>query len=142
MGDFVRGALGGCSIPTATSSPSEESPGADPPGYRPFVAYLFLLGAITAEVIGTSLLKATDGFTRLWPTLGVAVAYLSSFGLLSLTVRDIPVGVAYAIWSGLGTAAIMAIGAAFLGEPLSLAKVVGAGLVIAGVVVLNLGGAH
>ncbi|MFG2168214.1 DMT family transporter [Micromonospora chersina] len=106
------------------------------------MAYLFLLGAITAEVIGTSLLKATDGFTRLWPTLGVAVAYLLSFGLLSLTVRDVPVGVAYAIWSGLGTAAIMAIGAAFLGEPLSLAKVAGAGLVIAGVVVLNLGGTH
>ncbi|MFI6330335.1 DMT family transporter [Micromonospora chersina] len=106
------------------------------------MAYLFLLGAITAEVIGTSLLKATDGFTRLWPTLGVAVAYLSSFGLLSLTVRDVPVGVAYAIWSGLGTAAIMAIGAAFLGEPLTVAKVAGAGLVIAGVVVLNLGGTH
>ncbi|MEV0431411.1 multidrug efflux SMR transporter [Micromonospora sp. NPDC049836] len=106
------------------------------------MAYLFLLGAITAEVIGTSLLKATDGFTRLWPTLGVTVAYLLSFGLLSLTVKDIPVGVAYAIWSGLGTAAIMAIGAAFLGEPLSVTKVVGAGLVIAGVVVLNLGGAH
>ncbi len=106
------------------------------------MAYLFLLGAITAEVIGTSLLKATNGFTRLWPTLGLAVAYLSAFGLLSLAVKDIPVGVAYAVWSGLGTAAIMAIGAAFLGEPLSVAKVAGAGLVIAGVVVLNLGGAH
>ncbi|MEW2443279.1 DMT family transporter [Micromonospora marina] len=106
------------------------------------MAYLFLLGAITAEVIGTSLLKATDGFTRFWPTLGLAVAYLSAFGLLSLAVKDIPVGVAYAVWSGLGTAAIVAIGAAFLGEPLSVTKVVGAALVIAGVVVLNLGGAH
>ncbi|MFR9775319.1 DMT family transporter [Micromonospora sp. MS34] len=106
------------------------------------MAYLYLLCAISAEVIGTSLLKATDGFTRLWPTLGLAVAYLSAFGLLALAVRDIPVGVAYAVWSGLGTAAIMAIGAAFLGEPLNPAKVVGAGLVIAGVVVLNLGGAH
>jgi small multidrug resistance pump len=106
------------------------------------MAYLFLLGAISAEVIGTSLLKATDGFTRLWPTVAVTAAYLASFGLLSLTVQDIPVGVAYAIWSGLGTAAIMAIGAAFLGEPLNPAKVVGAALVIAGVVVLNLGGTH
>ncbi|MCI4065317.1 multidrug efflux SMR transporter [Micromonospora sp. R77] len=106
------------------------------------MAYLFLFGAIAAEVIGTSLLKATDGFTRLWPTLGVAVAYLSSFGLLSLTVKEIPVGVAYAIWSGLGTAAIVGIGAVFLDEPLSAVKVIGAGLVIAGVVVLNLGGAH
>nr|WP_307812787.1 multidrug efflux SMR transporter [Micromonospora veneta] len=106
------------------------------------VAYLFLLAAISAEVIGTSLLKATDGFTRLWPTVGLVVAYLSAFGLLALVVRDIPVGVAYAVWSGLGTAAIVAIGAVFLGEPLSVTKVIGAGLVIAGVVVLNLGGAH
>ncbi|MBQ0895759.1 multidrug efflux SMR transporter [Micromonospora sp. U56] len=106
------------------------------------MAYLFLLLAISAEVFGTSLLKATDGFTRLWPTLGLAGAYLAAFLLLALAVRDIPVGVAYAVWSGLGTAAIVAIGAVFLGEPLSVTKVVGVGLVIAGVVVLNLGGAH
>ncbi|MER5335368.1 multidrug efflux SMR transporter [Micromonospora sp. NPDC002717] len=106
------------------------------------MAYVFLLLAISAEVLGTSLLKATDGFTRLWPTLGLAVAYLAAFGMLSLAVRDIPVGVAYAMWSGLGTAAIVAIGAVFLGEPLSVTKVVGVGLVIAGVVVLNVGGAH
>ncbi|MEU5948098.1 multidrug efflux SMR transporter [Micromonospora sp. NPDC047465] len=106
------------------------------------MAYVFLLLAISAEVLGTSLLKATDGFTRLWPTLGLAVAYLAAFGMLSLAVRDIPVGVAYALWSGLGTAAIVAIGAVFLGEPLSVTKVVGVGLVIAGVVVLNVGGAH
>ncbi|WKU05938.1 multidrug efflux SMR transporter [Micromonospora sp. HUAS LYJ1] len=106
------------------------------------MAYLFLLIAIGAEVAGTSLLKATQGFTRLWPTVGLAVAYLTAFGMLALAVRDIPVGVAYAMWSGLGTAAIVAIGAAFLGEPLSLTKVVGVGLIIGGVVVLNLGGAH
>ncbi|WP_422751945.1 DMT family transporter [Micromonospora sp. WMMD708] len=106
------------------------------------MAYLFLLIAIGAEVAGTSLLKATQGFTRLWPTLGLAVAYLTAFGMLALAVRDIPVGVAYAMWSGLGTAAIVAVGAAFLGEPLSLTKVVGVGLIIGGVVVLNLGGTH
>ncbi|MEV0157797.1 multidrug efflux SMR transporter [Micromonospora sp. NPDC050686] len=106
------------------------------------MAYVFLLLAIAAEVFGTSLLKATDGFTRPWPTLGLVVSYLAAFGLLALVVRDIPVGVAYAMWSGLGTAAIVAIGAVFLGEPLSVPKVVGVGLVIAGVVVLNLGGAH
>ncbi|MBB5828847.1 DMT family transporter [Micromonospora carbonacea] len=106
------------------------------------MAYLFLVLAIASEVVGTSLLKATHGFTRLWPTLGLAVAYLAAFGLLSLAVRDIPVGVAYAMWSGLGTAAIVAVGAAFLGEPLSVTKVVGVALVIAGVVVLNLGGTH
>ncbi|MBY8870324.1 multidrug efflux SMR transporter [Micromonospora sp. PLK6-60] len=106
------------------------------------MAYVFLLLAIAAEVFGTSLLKATDGFTRLWPTLGVVVSYLAAFGLLAVVVRDIPVGVAYAMWSGLGTAAIVAVGAVFLGEPLSVTKLVGVGLVIAGVVVLNLGGAH
>ncbi len=106
------------------------------------MAYVCLLSAIAAEVFGTSLLKATEGFTRPWPTLGLAVSYLVAFGLLALAVRDIPVGVAYAVWSGLGTAAIVAIGAVFLGEPLSLAKVVGVALVIAGVVVLNLGGVH
>ncbi|MBO4160758.1 MULTISPECIES: multidrug efflux SMR transporter [Micromonospora] len=106
------------------------------------MAYVFLLIAISAEVGGTSLLKATQGFTRLWPTVGLAVAYLLAFGMLALAVRDIPVGVAYAMWSGLGTAAIVAIGAAFLGEPLSASKVIGVGLIIGGVVVLNLGGAH
>ncbi|SCE96478.1 DMT family transporter [Micromonospora mirobrigensis] len=106
------------------------------------MAYVYLLLAIASEVFGTSLLKATEGFTRLWPTLGMLASYAVAFGLLALAVRDIPVGVAYAVWSGLGTAAIVAIGAVFLGEPLSVTKVVGVALVIAGVVVLNLGGAH
>ncbi|MFI7496864.1 DMT family transporter [Kocuria sp. M4R2S49] len=104
--------------------------------------YLFLALAITAEVIGTSLLKYTDGFSRLWPTVGSLGMYGVAFALLAQTLRTIPVGVAYAMWSGLGTAAIVAIGAAFLGEPLTVTKVVGVSLVIAGVVVLNLGGAH
>jgi small multidrug resistance pump len=106
------------------------------------VAYVFLGLAIAVEVIGTSLLKATDGFTRLWPTAGVLAAYTLAFVFMARSVQEVPVGVAYAMWSGLGTAAIVAIGAVFLGEPLSLVKVVGVALVIAGVVVLNLGGAH
>ncbi|WP_347403731.1 multidrug efflux SMR transporter [Solwaraspora sp. WMMD792] len=106
------------------------------------MAYVFLAAAITAEVIGTSLLKSTHGFTRLWPTLALVAAYVAAFACLAQAVKTIPVGVAYALWAGLGTAAIAAIGATFLGEPLTLAKVTGIGLVIAGVVVLNLGGAH
>ncbi|TDB90073.1 multidrug efflux SMR transporter [Micromonospora fluostatini] len=106
------------------------------------MAYVFLLGAIAAEVAGTSLLKFTNGFTRLWPTVGLVVAYVTAFALLAQAVRTVPVGVAYAMWSGLGTAAIVAISAAFLGEPLSLVKVVGVGLIISGVVILNLGGGH
>lgn len=61
--------------------------------------------------------------------------------LLAQVVKSVPVGVAYAIWSGAGTAAIVAIGAMFLGEPLSVAKIIGIGLIVAGVVVLNVGGA-
>lgn len=106
------------------------------------MAYLFLLAAIAAEVIGTSLLKATDGFTRLWPTVGSLAGYALSFVLLSQAVKGVPVGVAYAMWSALGTAAIVAIGAVFLGEPITVTKVVGVALIIAGVVTLNLGGAH
>ncbi|BCJ58812.1 DMT family transporter [Micromonospora endophytica] len=106
------------------------------------MGYLLLTFAIIAEILGTSLMKATAGFTRLWPTLGLVAAYLTSFYLFARAVQHIPVSVAYALWAGLGTAAIAAIGAAFLGEPLTLAKVVGIGLVVSGVVVLNLGGAH
>ncbi|MEU7866768.1 multidrug efflux SMR transporter [Dactylosporangium sp. NPDC049140] len=106
------------------------------------MAYVMLMLAIAVEVVGTSLLKATEGFTKLWPTTGVLVAYALAFLFMAQAVKVVPVGVAYAMWSGLGTAAIVAIGAVLLGEPLSLIKVVGVGLVIAGVVVLNLGGAH
>jgi small multidrug resistance pump len=104
--------------------------------------YVFLLGAITAEVIATSLLKSTAGFTRLWPTLICLGGYALAFVALSQAVKQIPVGVAYAMWAGLGTAAVVAIGAVFLGETISLTKVIGLVLVVGGVVVLNLGGAH
>lgn len=103
---------------------------------------MFLLLAIAAEVAATSLLKSSEGFTRLWPTAGVLLGYGVAFVLLSQAVKTVPIGVAYAMWSGIGTAAIVAIGALFLGEPLSVSKVAGIALVIAGVVVLNLGGAH
>jgi small multidrug resistance pump len=104
------------------------------------MAYVFLVLAISAEVVGTSLLKASEGLTRLWPTVGTIGGYTVATVLLAQAVKTVPVGVAYAMWSGLGTAAIVAIGAAFLGEPLSVTKVVGIGLIIGGVVILNLGG--
>ena len=105
------------------------------------MAYVFLLGAIAAEIVATSLMKSTEGFTRLWPTLVCLVGYAISVVLLSQAVKGVEVGVAYALWSALGTAAIVAIGAAFLGEPITLIKVAGISLIIAGVVTLNLGGA-
>lgn len=104
------------------------------------MAYVFLVGAILAEVAGTSLLHRTDGFSRLAPTAATLSAYAVAFALLAQAVRVLPVGVAYAMWSGLGTATIVGVGAVFQGEPLTAAKVVGVGLVVAGVVVLNLGG--
>ncbi|MER7456595.1 multidrug efflux SMR transporter [Micromonospora sp. NPDC126480] len=103
--------------------------------------YVFLLAAIAAEVFATSMLKVTDGFSRLWPTVACLAGYLVSFAALSQAVRHIPVGVAYALWSALGTAAIVAIGAAFLDEPITGVKVVGVSLIVAGVVTLNVGGA-
>jgi small multidrug resistance pump len=105
--------------------------------------YVFLLVAIAFEVIATSLLKSTEGFTKLWPTVAVLAGYAAAFAALAWAIRqDLPVGVAYAMWSGLGTAAIVAIGVVFLGEPVSVQKVAGVVLVIGGVALLNLGGAH
>jgi small multidrug resistance pump len=106
------------------------------------VAYMFLMLAIAAEIFATSLMKSTEGFTRLWPTVICLLGYALSLIALSQAVKGVPVGIAYAVWSALGTAAIVAIGAAFLGEPITLIKVAGIGLIIAGVVTLNLGGAH
>lgn len=105
--------------------------------------YVFLLAAIAFEVVGTSLLKATGGFTRLLPTIICLGSYAAAFAALAWAVKhDLPVGVGYAMWSGLGTAAIVAIGVVFLHEPMSFQKVAGVLLVIGGVAVLNLGGAH
>ncbi|QSQ11649.1 DMT family transporter [Myxococcus landrumensis] len=104
------------------------------------MAYLFLLAAIASEVVGTSLLKSTQGFTRLWPTVGCLTAYAVAFALLAQAVKQVPVGVAYAMWSGLGTAAIVTIGVVFFSEPLSPVKLLGVGLIIGGVILLNLGG--
>jgi small multidrug resistance pump len=105
--------------------------------------YLFLLAAIAFEVVGTSLLKATEGFTRLLPTVASLGSYAAAFAALAWAIKhELPVGFAYAVWAGLGTAAIVAIGVVFLNEPISFQKVAGVLLVIGGVVVLNLGGAH
>jgi small multidrug resistance pump len=107
------------------------------------LTYLLLFGAIFAEVIATSLLKSTEGFTRLWPTVICLIGYGVSFALLAWSIsRGMQTDVAYALWSAIGTAAIVLIAVLFLGSPMSVAKVVGVGLIIAGVVTLNLSGAH
>ncbi|MEU4174561.1 multidrug efflux SMR transporter [Streptomyces sp. NPDC026589] len=105
-------------------------------------AYGLLAAAIAAEVAGTTAMKYSEGFTRLWPSIGTVVGYLIAFTLLAQTLKTLSVGSAYAIWAGVGTAAVALIGILFLGESSGLAKIIGIALIVAGVVVLNLGGAH
>ncbi len=100
--------------------------------------WIYLVIAIACEVAATSALKAAEGFTRLVPSLIVVTGYVAAIYLLSLTLRTIPVGVAYAIWSGVGVALIAVIGWAFLGQKLDLPAIIGLILIVAGVVVINL----
>ena len=100
--------------------------------------WLFLGAAIMAEVAATSALKASEGFTRLWPSVVVVLGYGIAFYCLSLTLRTIPVGVAYAVWSGVGVASIAVIGWVFLGQRLDFPALLGLVLIVSGVVVINL----
>ncbi|GAA3586623.1 MULTISPECIES: SMR family transporter [Marinobacter] len=99
--------------------------------------WVLLIAAIGAEVVATSALKASDGFSRLWPSVLVVVGYGLAFYLLALTLRSIPVGVAYAIWSGVGVVAIALIGWLVFGQKLDAPAVIGMGLIVAGVLVMN-----
>lgn len=99
--------------------------------------WLYLGIAIVAEVIATSALKSAEGFTRLVPSLVVLVGYVTAFYFLSLTLKTIPVGLAYAIWSGVGIVLIALIGWLVLRQPLDIPAVIGLGLIIAGVLVIN-----
>ncbi|MFF4351955.1 DMT family transporter [Streptomyces sp. NPDC001530] len=106
------------------------------------MGYVLLAGAIAAEVAATTSMKYSDGFSRLWPSLLTVLGYVIAFVLLAQTLKTVSVGTAYAIWAGVGTAVIAAIGMVFLGEGLTVAKAAGIALIIGGVVLLNLGGAH
>ena len=98
-----------------------------------------LLGiAIVTEVIATSSLKVSDGFTRLWPSVVVVIGYGISFYALALTMRSLPVGVIYAIWSGLGITLVTLVGWFVFKQHLSTHALIGIGLIIAGVIVMNL----
>jgi small multidrug resistance pump len=104
----------------------------------PHMHWLYLAVAIVSEVIATSALKAAEGFTRWLPSLLVVVGYTSAFYFLSLTLRFIPLGVAYAIWSGVGVALVSVVGWVVYRQSLDLATLIGIALIAAGVVVLNL----
>ena len=99
--------------------------------------YILLLGAILAEVVGTTALKASDGFTRLGPALLVVVGYGIAFFLMSLTLRSLSVGFVYAVWSGLGIVLVATAGAVLFGEKVDLPGALGLALIVAGVVVLQ-----
>ncbi|KRD10693.1 MULTISPECIES: DMT family transporter [unclassified Streptomyces] len=106
------------------------------------MGYLTLAGAIAAEVAATTAMKYSEGFSKLWPALLTAVGYLLSFLLLAQTLKTVGIGTAYAIWAGAGTAAIALIGLVLFGEALTPVKIAGVLLIVGGVVLLNLGGAH
>lgn len=102
------------------------------------VSYAYLAIAIVAEVIATSFLKQSDGFTRLVPTVVMAIGYVVAFFFLSLTLREVPTGIAYAIWSGVGIVLITAIAWIVQGQRLDAPAMIGMALIIAGVLVMNL----
>jgi small multidrug resistance pump len=102
------------------------------------IGYLYLGIAIVAEVVATSALKASEGFTRTGPSLIVAIGYGVAFYFLSLVLKTVPMGVAYAIWSGVGIVLIAAIGWLLMKQSLDLPALLGIGLIVAGVAVIQL----
>jgi len=105
---------------------------------NPAMLYTVLVIAIVFEVLGTSAMQAAQHFTRLAPTVLMVVCYAVAFFFLSYTLRYIPVGIAYALWSGLGIVLISGVGYITFGQKLDLAAILGLALIIAGVLVLNL----
>ncbi len=101
-------------------------------------AYFLLAIAIVAEVIATSALKATEGFSRLMPSMLVVVGYGVAFWMLSLVLKSMPVGMAYAIWSGMGIVLVTIVAMLFYGQKPDWPAIIGLGLIVSGVVVLQL----
>lgn len=103
-----------------------------------YTVYGSLLSAIVLEVIGTSALKASENFSRLYPTLLMAISYGCAFYLLTIVMRSMPVGIVYAIWSGLGIVLISIAGLFLFDQKLDLPACIGLGLIVSGVLVVNL----
>ncbi len=103
----------------------------------PLPAYLLLLVAILFESVATSSLKSSEGFTKAGPSALAILCYAVSFYLLSLTLKTIPIGIAYALWAGLGIVLVAGIGVAVFGQRLDGPAILGMGLIVAGIVVIN-----
>lgn len=101
------------------------------------MAFVFLALAIVAEVIATSALKASDGFTRLWPSVTVVIGYGLAFYLLALVLRSVPVGIAYAFWAGLGIVLVTLVGLVVYGERPDPPALLGLAMIVGGVVVIQ-----
>ena len=102
------------------------------------VHYLYLILAILTEVGGTSALKPTEQFTRVWPSVAVVVCYSVSFFFLGLTLKYMPVGIVYAIWAGMGIVLIALVGRLAFGQVLDTPAVLGIAFIVVGVVIINL----
>lgn len=111
-------------------------------GWTIVSAFFLLALAIVSEVFGSSALKAADGFKKLFPSLAVIIGYGISFYSLSLALKTLPLGMSYAIWSGVGTALTALVGIMVYKERIHIKKVLGLLLIIGGVVLLNVGGIH
>jgi small multidrug resistance pump len=101
------------------------------------VHYIYLIIAVLCETFGTACLKASNEFTRLWPSLGVLIGFAGAFYFLALTMRTMPIGIVYAIWSGLGIILITLIGLFFFKQSLDAAAYIGMGFILIGVIIIN-----
>lgn len=99
--------------------------------------YVYLLIAIVGEVVGTSFIKQSEGFTKLAPSIVIVAGYIVAFYFLSLTLRTIPTGIAYAIWSGVGVVLIAVVAWVFQGQRLDSPAIVGMGFIVTGVIIMN-----
>jgi small multidrug resistance pump len=106
------------------------------------MAWVLLSIAIAAEILGTLSLKASDGLSKLWPSLGVLIGYALAFTLMAISLKKLDVGITYAIWSGVGIIGAAIGGVIFFDQHLSRMTIIGMAIIIVGVVVMNLGGAY
>lgn len=106
------------------------------------MAWVFLFIAGLLEIVWATLMKASDGFTKLWPSVGTLGFMVLSFGLLAMAMKTLPLGTAYAIWTGIGAVGAFVVGIAVMGEAVTIMRVAGALLIVSGIVVLKLSSSH
>jgi len=102
------------------------------------MAWLFLLAAGLLEIVWASTMKLSHGFTRVTPTVITLLAMLASFGLLSISMKTLPLGTAYTVWTGIGAVGAFLVGIAVFGEPLTIARAAAAVLIVAGLILMKL----